>query len=351
MTTPGKSNIPKKATITAADELLIQRCLDNELSTTATRQLMTRLDAIDDGWKTLACGFLEERLYKQAISALPSPPPPQAGNITDLSEHLRQYTMGSHVSDVAALFDATRLQASAAVAKSANAKSQKTHSGDPDSFAGDADITNPPAAGCQPVIAGRTQIHERPAAQPLRKMASGSFSDGPRVKWWAHPVTSITLCAAIAFVGGLLVPDLGEPGSPLANTWLKRNRTSNEDNGLAAVAGATSGGQLHADTPHGSMVGDGGFVSPTAQVTYSLQIVPTENTNARPVRVPVVDDPVEWSRGLLQEPQLPAHIRSRGYSSSDQRSMDSVRWIRLPVDDENDILMMVRDVDVYAPVQ
>ena len=43
------------------DELLIQRCVDDELSPPETRALLQRLDRLDGGWKKLACELLEDR--------------------------------------------------------------------------------------------------------------------------------------------------------------------------------------------------------------------------------------------------------------------------------------------------
>ncbi len=49
------------------DELLIQRCVDNELSVADRRQLLEQLDASPDGWKTLACTYMEEQLFASAV--------------------------------------------------------------------------------------------------------------------------------------------------------------------------------------------------------------------------------------------------------------------------------------------
>lgn len=50
------------------DELLIQRCVDNELSPVETQQLLRRLESLDCGWKHLACGFMEDRCLQKAFS-------------------------------------------------------------------------------------------------------------------------------------------------------------------------------------------------------------------------------------------------------------------------------------------
>jgi len=111
-------------TLNSSTELLIQRCVDDELSAAETRALLQQLDSISGGWKCLACGLLEDR-------------------------HLRR------------MFRPERLSA-----------------------------PSPPDVPARPT---------RPAQPPL---------SATRLRhWWNHPLTSLSLCAAIAFVGGMLVSD------------------------------------------------------------------------------------------------------------------------------------------------
>lgn len=49
------------------DAVLIQKCVDDEVTTGERRELMARLDEIPDGWKTLACSYMEDQLFSQAI--------------------------------------------------------------------------------------------------------------------------------------------------------------------------------------------------------------------------------------------------------------------------------------------
>jgi hypothetical protein len=107
----------------------IQRCIDQELSSHETRELLFLLDAVPDGWKTLACGLLEERNFQRAMTT---------------SAHLQQVT--------------ARPADSVSVIESNSRESQP---------------------------------------RPLHEIAR---------RTWAHPLVSLTLCAAIAFVGGLLIP-------------------------------------------------------------------------------------------------------------------------------------------------
>ena len=335
MTTPNNSGKPEENTITSADELLIQRCLDNELSPASTRQLMSRLDMVTDGWKTLACGFLEERLYKHAISHFTLPA--TSGGAADLSEKpdtdpAKPQTLQATVP----LMTANRTVAKGLAAKPDGVTSLGTDH-----------VTA--RAGVELDV---SQTVASTVTRSKSEFGGEQSSPGSAVRWWAHPVTSISLCAAIAFVGGLLVPDLKISGtSPLAGSGLRGSGQSGEENGVVSAADPNHGARHQTGTARGSMVGDGSFVSPASRGNYSLQILPTENANARPLQIPVVDDPVEWSRGFSGEPTLPAGIRPGGLRAGDQRSIDSVRWIRIPMDDENDILMIVRDRDLYAPAQ
>ncbi|MCR9201034.1 MAG: hypothetical protein NXI04_20535 [Planctomycetaceae bacterium] len=48
------------------EEILIQRCVDNECSPAERGELIERLDQSQDGWKTLACTYMEEQLFAAA---------------------------------------------------------------------------------------------------------------------------------------------------------------------------------------------------------------------------------------------------------------------------------------------
>lgn len=116
------------------DELLIQRCVDDELTSAETRALLQRLDQLESGWKLLACGLLEDRRIQRALG-------------TPDTKRDREESIEAERS-----------------------------------------------ASATPVV---KQSRARAAAQ----------------HWWSHPVTSLTLCAAIAFVGGMLIPDLQPNGT------------------------------------------------------------------------------------------------------------------------------------------
>ena len=50
-------------------EILIQRCVDNECSSQERQELIQLLDEQEDGWKNLACTYMEERLFESACVA------------------------------------------------------------------------------------------------------------------------------------------------------------------------------------------------------------------------------------------------------------------------------------------
>lgn len=139
-------------TLSEKDELLIQRCVDGELSSADTRSLLLRLDSLDSGWKTLACGLLEDRQIRKLAKS------PE-------------------------LFNAPKVKLS-------------------------------PVKSVEPVQQGTVL-----KSQLVRH-------------WWSHPVTSLTLCAMIAFVGGMLIPDIG--GRSSSPSYMSA------DNTLLRQAGATT---------------------------------------------------------------------------------------------------------------
>ncbi|MEO1979865.1 MAG: hypothetical protein ABGZ24_05065 [Fuerstiella sp.] len=54
--------------MTDHDELLLQRCVDGEISANQRAELIQRLDANPDGWKVLACSFMEDQLVASGIA-------------------------------------------------------------------------------------------------------------------------------------------------------------------------------------------------------------------------------------------------------------------------------------------
>lgn len=129
------------------DELLIQRCVDNELSPAETQQLLRRLELLDCGWKKLACGFLEDRCLQLAFSQQ----------------------------------------------RSSNA---------------DVEMVAP-----------------RPVSRVARTQQTSAMHDTRQSSvrhWWSHPMTSLVLSTAIAFVGGMLIHDsLRDGTSPLSPSGLQ----------------------------------------------------------------------------------------------------------------------------------
>ncbi|MEO2013685.1 MAG: hypothetical protein ABGZ53_04880 [Fuerstiella sp.] len=54
--------------MTDHDELLLQRCVDGEISANQRAELIQRLDANPDGWKVLACSFMEDQLVASGVA-------------------------------------------------------------------------------------------------------------------------------------------------------------------------------------------------------------------------------------------------------------------------------------------
>lgn len=129
------------------DELLIQRCVDNELSPAETQQLLRRLESLDCGWKQLACGFLEDRSLQTAFSHRQS----SNADVDMVAQH--------------------------AVPRDSRTEPLST-------------------------------IH-------------GSRRSTVR-HWWSHPMTSLVLSTAIAFVGGMLIHDsLRDATSPMSPSGMQ----------------------------------------------------------------------------------------------------------------------------------
>lgn len=56
------------------DERRLQRVIDNECGPEERQEFLATLDKTPDGWKTLACGFLENQLFADALGAKPGEP-------------------------------------------------------------------------------------------------------------------------------------------------------------------------------------------------------------------------------------------------------------------------------------
>jgi hypothetical protein len=209
--------------ITERDEMLIQRCIDGELSVAETRVLLKRLDSLPEGWKTLACCLLEDRNFGKVLCS----PGTQFRNTAHQSET----------------------------------------------------NTSQPAA----IPASR--------ARELAK------------HWWSHPVTSLTLCAAIAFVGGMLISGDSVFRSPAQVVKTSQNPVKSS----ASLQNPSS--------------------------SYLVQMHPGES----PVEIPVVSNLKDLS-DLRRDHPL--------FSQSGQTAR-KVRWVMVRVDDERTLLVPVfEDADL-----
>lgn len=229
-----------------SDELQIQRCVDNELSSQETSDLLRRLDTLTDGWKALACGLLEDRRVSSALS--PS----------------------------------TRRGVS-------------------------QPISVPSPMNSSPL----------PSTEDSKPLLS-TAPDEPRVikvndvmrRWWSHPVTSLTLCAAIAFVGGLLIPDM----------------KAGKSTGGSSLSGASSA-MKSTQYPLATNAGN---------QQYKVELQP----GGRPVEIPVVTD--------LKE--LHDLDRRHPIFSGAKNGAQNVQWIVVPVEGNKSMLIPVSE-DASADMQ
>ena len=228
--------------INEQDELLIQRCVDDELSPPETRALLQRLDRLDGGWKKLACELLEDRGLSKTFRS------PFAQSGTAAADALQK-----------------------------------------------------------PVL---PTMMNRPAVVPTA--ARSAFRNS-----WSHPVTSLTLCAAIAFVGGLLIPDLKERGAE------KRGA----DNGV--VSNPLTNAPLNMST-----------VFPMAQNadghsadSYRIQMTP----GGQSVDIPVYDGIHDLVRSNRNHP-----LFSDSIQNADGRS-SHVQWMIVPAGDNKSMLIPVSE--------
>lgn len=211
------------------DEMLIQRCVDDELSPMETRRLLQRLDAVNDGWKFLATGLLEDRQFRRVFSG------DERRNDGVRAESLSEK---SSVKDKAPL-SSERVTAARSVAR----------------------------------------------------------------HWWSHPVTSLTLCGAIAFVGGMLLPDLRSPSGGSERS--------------APVARAAASGQRNLNPGSG----------------YGFQM----EADGHPIEVPAYE---------LAE--LYEHDRNHPFfQEAGSKAGQPIRWMVVPIENDRSMVFPVTDDESF----
>jgi phosphatidylserine/phosphatidylglycerophosphate/cardiolipin synthase-like enzyme len=215
--------------LTERDEILIQRCVDGEMSAEETASLLRRLDALEHGWKHLACGLMEDRTLRRILA------------------------------DRRAVVQ----------------KSGENVSGTP-----------------LPASSGHSSASA--ANRP------GGFRQLTR-RWWSHPLTSLTLCAAIAFVGGMLIQDQWRSDS-------------------AAATGLASGRVVQEGPAGGAMA-----VSQAGDWKFQLP-------GQRPVNVPVYQRPGDLMQIDRNHPLFQT-----------ESNRNSVRWLIVPAGDGKSMLLPVSD--------
>ena len=230
-----------------SDELNIQKCVDHELSAKDTSDLLRRLDSITDGWKTLACGLLEDRRIRSILTK-------EQNAATSRAWSQPIPARVSYESSV-------RTEHSTAI--------------------NDCDPSLSPKGKNQPRVSKLNHVVQ---------------------SWWSHPVTSLTLCAAIAFVSGLLIPDFRSKKSAGNNSLSQTNSTVR-----SALAPAAA----------------------NAEQQYRVELQP----GGRSVEIPVVTD---LSKLYELDRRHPIFRGSTGKSQN-------VQWMVLPVEGNKSMLIPVSE--------
>jgi hypothetical protein len=236
-----------------SDELRIQKCVDDELSPQETSELLRRLDGITNGWKTLACGLLEDRRIRGFLT-------PQ----TDLTK-----APGPAEHKPSGLSSAVPTRR-----EQATLKDQAT----------------------------RQDVAESPLLAKGKSEPRVIKLDDVVRNWWSHPVTSLTLCAAIAFVGGLLIPDL--------------NTSKSVGNSSLTKTDAPARSPLYPPSANGAQ-------------QYRVELQP----GGRSVEIPVVSD---LSKLHELDRRHPIFLGSNA-------SSENVQWIVLPVEGNKSMLIPVSE--------
>ncbi len=270
------------------DELLIQRCLDDELTPEETRQLMARLNQVTDGWKILACGFISERTICRAV----------AGSDQSLRE------TKSAMSDLHAM-------------KTAAADSLSEHSRK-------VSVARMSDGGA----AGRTAV---------RDVTTGVARAS--VPWRSHPLTSLTLCAAIAFVTGLLIPDASIRNRSGFFGWRKESP-------VVADARQVGSGSISPDSPP---VGKDRNSNSTS--AFQVELHPDGTNQGKPMSIPLVRDREKLFEGLRQNQKRSHQMRQQYPGLAVQRSDNGLRAVLVPVDDEHNAIIFVDEQIFSQPAQ
>ncbi len=230
-------------------ERQIQRCIDGELSAAESRLLLSRLDEIDDGWKTLACGFLEDRLFRKSIVGGTKSTP--------------------------------------------------------------ADRT----ATLEPVAVGSRELQDQ------RKVHR---------HWFNHPLTSVALCAAIAFVSGMLMP---RSPSSATGSVAEAPRFDSSSDRIAASPRPAIAEKLRGDSRR--------------VPRYHVEWTPTGGSAQQPVQIPVYQEVDDLVHELAADRQLFQQDDAVGPAGNNP----ATRLLRIPLNDSEDILLLVRDESYGLPLQ
>jgi len=246
------------------DDLQIQRCVDQELSPAETRSLLQRLDSLNNGWKHLACGLLEDRNFRTAMNAA--------------ADFRRFGVQGGSIADV----DSSSANATIGGTALGGTTLGGTTLGGPATKTKSTAVTPSPGGS-----------DERPTLSRARSVKTVAR------QWWSHPVMSLTLCTAIAFVSGLLIPGVyfGKPNN------------------------LTSAGRQTNSAPSAPIRGQGN--------SYFVEMQPGRGR----VEIPIVSDPNELSQLDRNHPLF----------SEPTTAKQKLSWRLIPIEGNRLMLLPVQE--------
>lgn len=316
--------------ITEHDELLIQRCLDDELSGEETRALMYRLNQLNDGWKLLACGFLQERAIDKHLRSFDGPV--TAGDHVGTSDGISHSEVGDR-------------RNSEVVPVAADGRQP-------------ADRPFP-----EPPFTQKRTAGDDPVAESLRVVtggsASGKFGDsemtpvmprqiGARRRqlhhWWSHPLTSLSLCAAIALVIGLLLPGPaflwnggGDQMAASGNRRTAVDSAASIDNSAAENTRLAQG-----RSPENSSA---------MPLNYRVQFQPSGSLTNEPMNIPVIRDREKFYEALRRNGQVTQQFLREFPWLETENVGSELKAVRVSLDEQHDVLIFMDDRSFGPPVQ
>lgn len=157
----------------------------------------------------------------------------------------------------------------------------------------------------------------------------------PDANWRRHQMTSLGLCVAIAFVCGMLMPRWNVAStSPI---------TEPSNSGLIVDESNRSSVPIGVPSPDSKQ-------SPVTSAVplYHVQWSPDASSTRQPIQIPVYNGVDDWAHELAKDGDLFAPVMAGKQHSPNQ---GETSLIRIPLNDAQDILLLVRDENLGLPFQ